>query len=202
VKLRPEIAVLVTALVVTSVLAGKYRVDTIGLEVSSDVKEVQSTYLSYQIQQQENVITQHESEIAQYESRVEEYAKQLGECEGKIRYLEDNIDFYKGEAHYWRSAYSGKVTGQVDRLLGYNEFSSLEELEQWLKSDPISEHKWHPNYDCDDFAIDLTLSALADGYWVGLGASDNHLFNFTIIGNDIYRIEAAHDEVEPWGVLD
>jgi hypothetical protein len=83
------------------------------------------------------------------------------------------------------------------------EFYSVDGLEQWLADDPISEREWvETTYDCDDFAVDLALDALADGYWIGLGLRSGHMFNFTIIGNDIYRIEASTDVVTYWGEVD
>lgn len=170
---------IVIALAVLGGFIGKYREDNIRLSDLLIIKEEQSAFLEYQIQQ-------YEGERAQSEDRIEQYKEQVASYKEEISQLEDIIDFNE------------KATG----LCGYNEFSSVEELEQWLEDDPISEHEWHPNYDCDNFAIDLTLSALADGYWIGLGASDDHLFNFTIIGNDVYRIEASQDKVEPWGTLD
>lgn len=135
-----------------------------------------------------------ESQINLYESLTDQYEIQVLQLEGEV-------DFYKEEAQYWReeAAFRG-VDQQTDKL---REFSSVAELEQWLADDPISEHKPIPKkYDCDDFAIDLTLSALADGYWIGLGVREWHMFNFTVIGNDIYKIEATTDEVEFWGLID
>jgi hypothetical protein len=83
------------------------------------------------------------------------------------------------------------------------EFYSVDGLEQWLADDPISEREWvETTYDCDDFAVDLSEDALADGYWIGLGIMSGHMFNFTIIGNDIYRIEASTDVVTYWGEVD
>jgi hypothetical protein len=182
---------IVIALAVLGGFIGKYREDNIRLSDLLIIKEEQSAFLEYQIQQ-------YEGERAQSEDRIEQYKEQVASYKEEISQLEDIIDFNEKEAQHWETLFHEKATG----LCGYNEFSSVEELEQWLEDDPISEHEWHPNYDCDNFAIDLTLSALADGYWIGLGASDDHLFNFTIIGNDVYRIEASQDKVEPWGTLD
>lgn len=165
---------IVIALAVLGGFIGKYREDNIRLSDLLIIKEEQS------------------------EDRIEHYKEQVASYKEEISWLEDIIDFYEEEAQFWKTVFHEKATG----LCGYNEFSSVEELEQWLEDDPISEHEWHPNYDCDNFAIDLTYSALADGYWIGLGASDDHLFNFTIIGNDVYWIEASEDKVEPWGTLD
>lgn len=178
--------------VFSGLVIASYHWGTANLRDLIAVKEEQTTYLESQARQ----------DVARYEDSIKQYKDQISRYEERIPQLEDIADFYRDEADYWKTAYNEKVTGQVVRLCGYNEFSSLEELKQWLEDDPISEHKWHPNYDCDNFAMDLTLVALADGYWIGLGASDNHLFNFTIIGNDIYRIEAHQDKVEPWGTLD
>ncbi len=183
---------IVIALAVLGGFIGKYREDNIRLSDLLIIKEEQSAFLEYQIQQ-------YEGERAQTEDRIEQYKEQVASYKEEISQLEDIIDFNEKEAQHWKTVFYEKATG----LCGYNEFSSVEELEQWLEDDPISENKWiYRTYDCDNFAIDLTLSALADSYWIGLDASDNHLFNFTIIGNDVYRIGASQDKVEHWGTLD
>lgn len=134
-------------------------------------------------------------------NQVSLYQEQTGRYEEQVAQLEDEVDFYKGEAEYWRDEAAFKVVDwQGDKL---REWSSTEELRWWLDDNPISERKPIPNrYDCDDFAIDLVLSALADGYWIGLGVREGHMFNFTIIGNDILEIEAMTDAIELWGTLD
>jgi len=154
-----------------------------------DDREEQAQILATSLETQGDLCVALE---AQYKAQ---YLDQIAE-------LEDERDFYIEEARYWqeRAAFDGIASGQTDR---FGQFGSLLELEQWLADDPISERRAIPvRYDCDDFAIDLTLSALADGYWIGLGCTDTHMFNFTIIGNDIYRIEASQDRVLPWGMLD
>lgn len=141
-------------------------------------------------------------QVAYFEDEIDFYKDQVGYYETRIAELESEIKFYREEAQYWQSeaALNGVVAGQTDRL---NEFSSVQDLEQWLANNLISEREWiFPYYDCDDFAMDLTLAALADGYWIGLGSSETHLFNFTIIGNDVYKIEASQDRVEAWGAID
>jgi len=152
-----------------------------------DIEVERNTYLSHQISLYQKQAALYDSQIAQYEIQVLQF--------------EDEVDFYKEEAEFWRdeAAFGGVVWG-ADKL---REYSSTEELRCWLDDDPISERKPIPRkYDCDNFAIDLVLSALADGYWIGLGVTEWHMFNFTIIGNDIYKIEARTDGVEPWGTLD
>lgn len=111
----------------------------------------------------------------------------------QILQLQDEIRLCE-EAQHQQVAFGG------NRLL---EFGSVEELELWLTNDPISDREWVEEiYDCDDFAVDLTLAALADGYWIGLGIAPLHMFNFTIICNTIYRIEASSDEVTHWALVD
>lgn len=107
-----------------------------------------------------------------------------------------------GELSYWKNATrSTLIEGAA--VSGYRQFQSLVELQEWLENDPTSEHKAIPNrYDCDDFAIDLVINTLRDGYWTGLAIKDNHMFNWVIIGSDIFRIEARTDGVESWLKVD
>ncbi|MBA7715405.1 hypothetical protein ES703_124448 [subsurface metagenome] len=141
-----------------------------------------------------------EGQISLHESQATLYESQIAQSEMQILQLQGEVEFYKEEVLYWQSETVYRLDWQGGKL---REFGSVEELEQWLADDPISERKWvYDLYDCDDFAIDLVLSALSDLYWIGLGVTDTHMFCFTIIGNDIYKIEATSDRVEPWGVLD
>lgn len=141
-----------------------------------------------------------QDEIA-YREEITQISDSLSWALRQIDELELKRDFCQEDSIFWKKAYSGKAEGNIGGI-SYREFASVGELEEWLAQNEISDRKWHPLYDCDNFAIDLTLSALGDGYWIGLGATDNHLFNFTIIGNDVYRIEASQDGVELWGTLD
>ena len=128
------------------------------------------------------------------EDQVSLYREQVSQLEGER-------DFYREEVQYWQGEAAFEVVDWQGNEL--RKFSSVEDLRWWLGSNPISENRAIPSkYDCDDFAIDLILSALADGYWIGLGVTEWYMFNFTIIGNDIYKIEAMTDGVEHWGMLD
>jgi len=92
---------------------------------------------------------------------------------------------------------------RLEALGGYREFRSVWELERWLSHDPTSGNEFIPEfYDCDDFAMDLTLAAIRDGRWIGLFASDGHIKNFTLVGDSVYQIEPQTDEVSFWGYVD
>lgn len=57
---------------------------------------------------------------------------------------------------------------QLEGELNFTDFSSLTDLEQWLAQDNINEHEYIPDeYDCDDFAYDLMVSAFKSGYKMG-----------------------------------
>jgi len=87
------------------------------------------------------------------------------------------------------------------------EFSSVEELEVWLKQDRTSYIQLisgrfpedgvyvDPDYDCDDYAEDLMLAALKDGYLISQDLDGDHVRNFTYIGNEIWLIEPQDDEI-------
>lgn len=91
------------------------------------------------------------------------------------------------------------------------EFTSLQELEDWLEQDKtdatlyftgemdLSNPHSKYGYDCDDFAYCLQKSALAQGYLMSteiiVKNGEQHMINSTIIGNKIYFIEPRTDEV-------
>lgn len=142
-----------------------------------------------------------QAEVNEYKAEVNQYKQELAISE---RYsaslwaaneeLLKEINALNTQIHLWRFDYK-------DTKL--KEFGSVEELEQWLVGNSISENEYiKDTYDCDDFAVDLTLSALADGYWIGLGCYTGHMFNVTIMGNNIYKIEAESDKVDYWGAID
>jgi len=147
--------------------------------------------------------------VMQLEGALDEKSWCLRQRDGLIEEQQRVIASYKSEVgelteelSYWKNATRSTLIENAD-VAGYRQFQSPEELRGWLESDPTSEHKAIPNrYDCDDFAIDLVISALHDGYWIGLAIRDNHMFNWTIIGNDIYKIEARTDDIEPWLKVD
>ena len=57
---------------------------------------------------------------------------------------------------------------QLEGELNFTDFSSLTELEQWLVQDDTDEHEYIlDDYDCDDFAYDLMVSAFKSGYKMG-----------------------------------
>jgi len=132
---------------------------------------------------------------------VNRYKNSLAICEGCVtellfvnERLGEEVSSLKAEIALWSIDYG-------DTKL--KEFGSVEELEQWLADDPTSENEYvKTTYDCEDFAIDLSLAALADGYWIGLCLMPNHMSNFTIIDGCVYRIEAESDRVEYRGTLD
>lgn len=88
------------------------------------------------------------------------------------------------------------------------EFGSVDELKAWLAQDDTDSTLYVfgtgclGNYDCDDYAVALAYNALWDGYSVSMQIAGNHMFNSTIIGNDIYFIEPQSDQVWFWGHRD
>jgi len=83
------------------------------------------------------------------------------------------------------------------------QFASLEELELWLANNDIDSREYiETTYDCDDFAHDLMIAALEDGYLISTELWSFHMLNSTIIGNDVYTIEPQTDEIQFVGSLD
>ena len=96
---------------------------------------------------------------------------------------------------------------EVEKSLDYEEFSSLEELREWLAEDntnaihlvsgryPGEPLQIDPDYDCDDYADDLMFNALNDDRFMSQDLDGAHVRNFTYIGNDIWIIEPQDDEI-------
>jgi hypothetical protein len=85
----------------------------------------------------------------------------------------------------------------------YKPWQSKQELKEWLWANDVSEQEYIPKtHDCDDFAIELSMSALADGRIIGIMREPGHQFNWAIVGNDIYQIEPQTDIVELIGRVD
>lgn len=132
---------------------------------------------------------------------VNRYKNELSLSEGLASNLGSINEQLSGEISELRAELDLWSIGYGDARL--KEFESVEELEEWLADDPISENEYvSTTYDCDDFAIDLSLAALADGYWIGLRLAPNHMSNFTIIDGCLYLIEAESDRVDYRGTLD
>lgn len=94
---------------------------------------------------------------------------------------------------------------QANRYGGLIEFESVQALMDWLKDNKVSQRKYVPVvYDCDDFVRELVLDALREGKLMGLSriSDERHQKAWTIIGNDIYEIEATNDGVKRVGRVD
>ena len=75
---------------------------------------------------------------------------------------------------------------------GLVEFPTDKALFDWLKNNPVCKRPYIPGkYVCADFARDLCIAAIADGYWMGLSriSDQRHQRCFTIIGLDVKEIE-------------
>ena len=85
------------------------------------------------------------------------------------------------------------------------EWDSVSDIRAYVKSTGIPDRKYIPtDYDCDDFARDLSEQARIDGKEIGLYVKlvyrDNrvtqfHMMNFAIKGNYIYQIEPQSGNV-------
>ena len=89
----------------------------------------------------------------------------------------------------------------------FQEWQSETELRAWLKQDLTDEREYQVDvYDCENFAMDLALSAAQDGYYIGLRATlfnkQWHMDNFAVVSNHVYKINPQNDYCVKWEVLD
>ena len=97
------------------------------------------------------------------------------------------------------------ITHTLNESLRYGgliEFKSDTELWKWLYANDVSTREFkEPSYVCSDFARDLCLDAISEGYLMGLSriSDERHQRCFTIIGKDIYEIEAITDGIKVVG---
>lgn len=110
----------------------------------------------------------------------------------ETKYIERIID------HYVETPVEVEVVREVPQRL--IEFSSLEELKEWLeRNDVDSRIPSYPGFDCDDYAYQLQKNAAKDGYIISteliIENGELHMLNSALIGNDIYFIEPQDDEV-------
>ncbi len=105
----------------------------------------------------------------------------------------------------------------VEKQIEQKEFSSKEELEEWLAEDDTKTTVYFfvkadgtegssDEYDCDDYALALQRRASKDGYLMSVTIIDKndqpHMINLATIGNDVYYIEPQTDEVWFYSNLD
>ena len=105
----------------------------------------------------------------------------------------------------------------VEKPTEQREFSSKEELEEWLAEDDDVEtvfffvadsgtERSSNEYDCDDFALDLQSRASKDGFLMSVTITRKqgqyHMINLVTIGNDVYYIEPQTDEISFYCNLD
>ena len=191
------IAVLATLLTVSVVFNYRFTDHISNLERTITAQE-------QQIEQDREYVSQLEGDILQLEDNVRYLMSENDGLRSEMSHLEDVAEYWKDEASNWEDeSYTWmEAYYELENLRGYREFDSLQELKQWLWDDPTSEHSYSSSYDCDDFAMDLMFAAIRDGYWIGLYAEDDHVMNFTTIGNLVYTIEPQTDYVELWGFAD
>lgn len=120
--------------------------------------------------------------------------------------LEAELDYYKPSYQRLKEAYNHllrspkEVVVEKEVFLQLDYFETLEELEAWLAQDNVDKLKpSHPDFDCDDFAYALQRHAARAGYFISTEIirqkGRNHMINSALIGDEIYFIEPAADEV-------
>ena len=137
------------------------------------------------------VVEEHKTDLLTYSAEVSRLNSELNQQDIEAKRLGAELTTAMEEADYWE----GKAHQR--------QFTSVEELEAWLAGNDIDKREYFEfTYDCDDFAQDLMIAALKDGYLVSTELWSCHMLNSTIIGNDIYTIEPMTDGVQFVGELD
>jgi hypothetical protein len=137
------------------------------------------------------VVKEQKTDLLTRSTEVSRLNSELNQRLIEVKRLGTELTTALEEADYWESKAHPR------------QFTSLEELKAWLASNDINEREYIPDtYDCDDFAQDLMIAALEDGYLVSTELWSCHMLNSTIIGNNIYTIEPMTDGVQFVGELD
>lgn len=137
------------------------------------------------------IVEEHKTDLLNYSAKVNQLNSELNQRDIEVNRLGAELTTAMEEADYWE----GKAHPR--------QFTSVEELEAWLTDNDIDKREYVEfTYDCDDFARDLMIAALEDGYLVSTELWSCHMLNSTIIGNDIYTIEPMTDGVQFVGELD
>jgi hypothetical protein len=137
------------------------------------------------------IVEEHKTDLLTYSAEVSRLNTELNQRDIEAKRLDAELTTALEEADYWE----GKAHQR--------QFTSVEELEAWLAGNDIDKREYVEfTYDCDDFAQDLMIAALEDGYLVSTELWSCHMLNSTIIGNDIYTIEPMTDGVQFVGELD
>jgi hypothetical protein len=136
------------------------------------------------VEEQKTDLLTRNVEVGQLNSELNQRDIEVNRLGAELTTALEEADYWEGKAHP-------------------RQFTSVEELKAWLASNDINEREYTTDtYDCDDFARDLMIAALEDGYLVSTELWSCHMLNSTIIGNDIYTIEPMTDGVQFVGELD
>ena len=105
----------------------------------------------------------------------------------------------------------------IEKRIEQREFSSKEELEEWLAEDDTNEYVYlffdtngvarqSDQYDCDDYALQLQHRAAESGFLMSVTKVRKrgmpHMVNLVTIGNDVHSVEPQTDEVRFYCHLD
>jgi len=137
------------------------------------------------------VVEEYKTDLSAYGAEVNRLNSELNQQDIEVKRLGDELTAALEEADYWEDK------------AHLRQFTSVEELKAWLAVNDIDKREYVEfTYDCDDFAQDLMIAALEDGYLVSTELWSFHMLNSTIIGNEIYTIEPMTDGVQFVGKLD
>jgi hypothetical protein len=136
------------------------------------------------VEEQKTDLLTRSLEVSQLNSELTQRDTEVNQLGAELTTALKEADYWEGKAHP-------------------RQFNSVEELKAWLAGNDIDKREYIEfTYDCDDFAQDLMLAALEDGYLISTELWSCHMLNSTIIGNNIYTIEPMTDGVQFVGKLD
>ena len=143
------------------------------------------------LQEASAVVEEQKTDLLTRNVEVSQLNSELNQRDIEVNRLGTELTTALEEADYWENKAHPR------------QFTSLEELKAWLAGNDIDKREYIEfTYDCDDFAQDLMIAALEDGYLISTELWSCHMLNSTIIGNDIYTIEPMTDGVQFVGELD
>lgn len=128
-----------------------------------------------------------------------EFNSTIGQLNKEIKRLENLPPEIRYEEKYFEVKVNVPV--EIPVYTKPRHFSSLEELTTWVENwtywDSGVVVLVEPDYDCDDFGIEMVTDAALDGYILGymVDVVRQHLAVTAIIGNDYYFIEPQNKAI-------
>ena len=94
--------------------------------------------------------------LSNTKATLERTETELSTTKVSLQKTETELKASRADVEHWKSIANPK------------QFSSLQELKNWLASDDTNTHKYSKDFDCDDFALMLQQHAKDDGYKIDI----------------------------------